>query len=95
VEWLQVVNPVLTLAGIMFTGYMTYKIAALTALSKDTHKLVNSEHGIALTTVFEQAMELKRLNPGNIDIAARADAAKTKLDDHIRKQASVDAGHDR
>jgi hypothetical protein len=62
-------------------------------LSDKTHTLVNSQHGIALATVYEQALRIAALTNDPADIQ-KADEAKKKLADHQAKQSVVDANED-
>ncbi len=61
----------------------------LTAVADATHALVNSQHGIALATVYEQAMKIAELTGDPAD-RAKAERAKRNLVDHEHKQARVD-----
>jgi hypothetical protein len=54
-----------------------------------THTLVNSQHGLALATVYEQALRIAQLTNDPADFA-KADEAKKNLADHEAKQHAVD-----
>lgn len=54
-----------------------------------THTLVNSQHGIALATVYSQAQRIATLTGDPEDIRKATDA-RLRLDDHELKQGVVD-----
>ena len=58
-------------------------------LADKTHTLVNSQHGIALATVYEQALRIAKLTGDPVD-AAKAEEARKKLSEHETKQNAVD-----
>lgn len=66
------------------------KLEEIAIVADKTHLLVNSQHGIALSTVYEQALRIALLT-GLPEDRLKADVAKVKLDDHQRKQEMVDA----
>ncbi len=59
-------------------------------LADKTHTLVNSQHGIALATVYEQALRIAALTNDPADVQ-KAEDAKKKLQEHQAKQGVVDA----
>lgn len=66
------------------------KLEALAKVSTATHTLVNSQHGIALSTVYEQALKIAHLTGDPADMV-KADTARQKLAEHEAKQSVVDA----
>lgn len=71
----------------------TNLMTGIADVGKATHVLVNSQHGIALSTVYEQALRIRDLmtDPHEREAAqSKVDAAKLKLDDHEQKQAKLD-----
>jgi len=60
-------------------------------VGKDVHTLVNSQHGAALKLIWELA-EWKAANTKLTKDIQSAAAAKGNYEEHIRKQALVDAG---
>lgn len=73
------------------TGTTEAMLDGLVKVADATHTLVNSQHGIALSTVYEQALKIAALTGDPAD-RKKAEVARQKLDDHEAKQSRVDEG---
>jgi hypothetical protein len=99
--WLAFLTPIMV-AGATAVNIIIARYAANAAtknqrqmtqiqeLGEKTHTLVNSEHGIALTTVLEQAIRLASLTHTPADVAS-VTVAQQKVNDHDARQNIVDA----
>jgi hypothetical protein len=67
------------------------RIADLQKVTNDTHTLVNSNMGVQLKLNASVTRRLAVMT-GNADDIAVADLAQSMYDEHVKKQAVVDAG---
>lgn len=57
-------------------------------VAKETHALVNGQHGLALSTILEQAQQIFSLT-GTPAAQAKVDEARKNLADHQLKQSAI------
>lgn len=88
--WLAFLTPVMVAALTLLNLRIAKRQNKTLALAEKTHTLVNSQHGIALATVYEQALRIAKLTGDPVDIE-KANIAKKNLNEHEAKQAVVDS----
>lgn len=90
VTLLTVLGGIVAVAMPVLLVWVTSRLAKVSKTVDAVHVLVNNEHGVALTTVFEQAKLIASISP-TVDNLAKAGAAKVKMDEHNKNQAKVDS----
>lgn len=90
VTLLTVLGGVVAVAMPVLLVWVTSKLAKVAKTTETIHTLVNSEHGVALTTIYEQARHISSFTHDPEDLR-KAGAAKMKMDEHNKNQAKADS----